>query len=183
MNAKKLLKELYSLRISLAVEAGHLCVDAPGGILSKTLTDGICAHKVELINLLTIGGTPKAVLATNHPEQKRRALPSPLQMDYAYKWLKSFNMEERIRGRCNPARKCRFLTGWLPNDLQKEFEEKADLRWRDWNFLFNKLHPEREGEREEKRELLHLLSKTGMDILLLDNVKPSTGKDKRATSA
>ena len=39
MNAEKLLKELHSLSVSLAVEAGRLYVDAPDGVLSKALTN------------------------------------------------------------------------------------------------------------------------------------------------
>ena len=78
--------------------------------------------------------------------RKRKLLPSSSQMDRAYQWLTSFSMEKRIHGRCKPAKegkkRCRFLTGWLPNDLRQEFEEKADLRWRDWNFCVENLRVE-----------------------------------------
>lgn len=72
-------------------------------------------------------------------EQKRRTLPSPLQLNYAYQWLTSFNMEERICGRCEPVSKCRFMIDWLDDELRKEFSERGNLRWRDWNFLYDDL--------------------------------------------
>ena len=75
-------------------------------------------------------------------QRKRKPLPSPLQLNYAYQWLTSFNMEERIRGRCEPVSKCRFLIDWLDDELRKEFLERGNLRWRDWNFLYDDLQRE-----------------------------------------
>lgn len=69
----------------------------------------------------------------------RKPLPSPLQLNSAYKWLTSANMEERIRGRCEPPSKCRFLIDWLSDELRKELSERSPLRWRDWNFLYDDL--------------------------------------------
>lgn len=82
-------------------------------------------------------------------ERKRKALPSPLRMQSAYRWLCSFDMADRIRGRCKPETKCRFLVDWLSDDLRQEYKERGDLRWRDWDFACSRI--------EKYGELLALL--------------------------
>ena len=70
-------------------------------------------------------------------ERKRKALPSSLRLQYAYQWLCSFDMAFRVRGRCTPETKCRFLVDWLPDLKRKEFLERGDLSWLDWNACFD----------------------------------------------
>lgn len=96
---------------------------------------------------------PKATLADRREELK--LLPLRCEMEVAYQWLTSVKMEERIRGRCKPTKECQFLIDWLPNDLWQEMREKTDLRWRDWNFLFDNLCVEKErgGERFASKKL------------------------------
>ena len=72
-------------------------------------------------------------------EQKQKALPSPLKMQYAYQWLTSFDMAFRVKGRCTPETKCSFLVDWLPDELRREFEERGDLQWREWNSVYTLL--------------------------------------------
>ena len=93
-----------------------------------------------------IPSIPKAALADRREELK--LLPLRCEMVVAYQWLTSVKMEERIRGRYKPAKECQFLIDWLSPDLWQEMREKTDLRWRDWNFLFDNLCVERERGRE-----------------------------------
>ena len=98
------------------------------------------------------GALPKA--ASTDPqvvdELQRKHKPSGRQMQAAYRWLCSFNMEFRIRGRCKPDKASEFLIDALPDDLRHEFSECDDLRWRDWHTCYTSL----ERELEESRHLM-----------------------------
>ena len=93
---------------------------------------------------------PKAVRAETIEPSRRETLPSPIQMRVALKWFCTFDMAFRKSGRCQLEPKCEFLIDWLPDELRREFEERGDLRWRDWNTCYTSL----ERELEESRHLM-----------------------------
>ena len=64
---------------------------------------------------------------------KQKALPSPLRMQIAYRWLCSFNMVERLKTRCAASASCRFLADWLSPGKRKGFDEHGGLDWCDGN--------------------------------------------------
>ncbi len=103
--------------------------------LSKTLSDKVSEQQPEPTPAPKVASTDRQEVS----ERKRKELPSPRKMHEAYRWLTSFNMEDRIRGRCKPPSKCRFMIDWLDNEKRKEFSERGNLRWRDWNTCYTLL--------------------------------------------
>ena len=141
MDCQLLISELSGFDVSL--DGTRLNV-TPSDRLTDDMRRAIKAHKKELIDHFrgksVIEVAKESIQQDFLPSQAAPTpapKPSGLKMRYAYDWLISINMADRIdrQKKIKPGSACHFLVKHLPAHLQADAEAEG-LTWTEWNACF-----------------------------------------------